>query len=165
MMCLPTGAFRRRHRHGTPPPPREPLMLDEPRELLARAWLPLMPAPAPPKALLLVELGVLRTCWLPTRSGPVPRFELMLPALAPPRLPALALFPGWHVARCPRLASERTIPGTGLLPRLVLTGVVLPRLHRVATGSSAVLVGGAAVGVGRSATMLRVVLPVAVAAS
>ena len=63
-------------------------MLEEPRDWLARAELPLMPEDAPPNALRLLELGVLRTCWLPTRSAPVPRFEFMLPALAPPRLPA-----------------------------------------------------------------------------
>lgn len=35
-------------------------MLDEPRDWLARAWLPLVPLP--PNPLLFVELGVLRTC-------------------------------------------------------------------------------------------------------
>ena len=82
-------------------------MLEEPRELLARAELPLMPLLAPPKPLRFVELGVLRTCWLPTLLLPVPRFELMFPALAPPRLPA----PDWPTpplfARLPALGCCR----------------------------------------------------------
>src|SRR5271166_6360386 len=81
-------------------------MLEEPRELLARALLPLMPLPAPPKALLLVELGVLRTCWLPARSGPVPRLAFTLPAFAPPRfcasrVPALGPVPARFEASRP----------------------------------------------------------------
>ena len=69
-------------------------MLDEPRELLARAWLPLMPDDAPPNALRFVELGVFRTCWLPTLLAPVPRFKLMLPALGLlPRFAVPALGP------------------------------------------------------------------------
>src|SRR6516164_3375908 len=55
-----------------PPPPREPI-LDEPRELLARAELPLIPPPLIPREL--PEPEVLR---LPTRSPPPPPF--------PPRL-------------------------------------------------------------------------------
>ena len=60
-------------------------MLEEPRELLARAPLPLMPEDAPPNALLLVALPEFGTCRLPTRSPPPPRLELPAPA---PRLDA-----------------------------------------------------------------------------
>lgn len=78
-------------------------MLEDPRELLARAWPPLMPLP--PKALRLVELGVLRgTLWFPTRSPP----RFMFPALAPPRLetsrvPALGPAPRLPMSRVPAL--------------------------------------------------------------
>ena len=47
-------------------------ILEAPRELLARAWLPLMPAEAPPNALRFVALGVCDTCRLPTRFAPPP---------------------------------------------------------------------------------------------
>lgn len=90
-------------------------MLEEPRELLARAELPLMPLPAPPKAFLLVELGVLRTCWLPTLLAPVARFELMLPALGLlPRfaVPALGPDPRFELM-LPALAPRLPAPPAG----------------------------------------------------
>src|SRR5215467_9011190 len=62
------GAYLRR----PPPPPPPPLMLEEPRELLDRALLPLK-LPAPPlKALEFRELPPLGTLRLPTRSPPPP---------------------------------------------------------------------------------------------
>src|SRR5215469_5239112 len=67
-----------------PPPPREP-MLDAPRELLARAELPLVP----PRALPLEPpLDPDETLRLPTRSPPPPPRSLV-PALGrlPPRSP------------------------------------------------------------------------------
>ena len=48
VMILPTSYRRHGHHHRRrppPPPPRDPPMLEDPRELLARAWLPLMPLP------------------------------------------------------------------------------------------------------------------------
>src|SRR5437879_5542593 len=85
-----------------PPPPRPPPppMLDEPRELLARALLPLVPPeppPKPPPRVLAPELG--DTLRLPTRSPPPPaRFapELLAPPVA--RLPAPGCCPP---PRCP----------------------------------------------------------------
>ena len=91
-------------------------MLEEPRDWLARALLPL--DPLPPKAPLLPELG---TRWLPTRSPPPepPRLEFMLPALGLlPRLPASRL-PA--LGLLPRLAVSR-VPALGLLPRLPPAG-------------------------------------------
>src|SRR3982074_828669 len=61
-------------------------MLDEPRELLARALLPLDPPEPPPKALEFRDPPPPEVLRLPTRS-PFPRLALWL--LAPPlRFPA-----------------------------------------------------------------------------
>lgn len=73
-------------------------MLEEPRELLARAPLPLMPDDAPPNALRLVALPEFGTCRLPTRSPPPPR--LVLPA-PPPRLELPAPPPRLDASRVP----------------------------------------------------------------
>ena len=51
---------------------------------------------------------------------------------------------------------------TRLLARLVLTSIVLARLHGVATRGAAVPVGGASVAIRGSAAVQRVVLPIAV---
>src|SRR5215471_17534700 len=70
-----------------PPPPREPRepILEEPRELLARAELPFIPPPLIPRDP--PERDVLR---LPARSPPPPpRFPPRSPA-PPPRSPALS---------------------------------------------------------------------------
>ncbi len=56
-------------------------MLEETRDWLDRAPLPLLPDP--PNALLLLPLGLFGTRWLPTRSPP-PRLP---PTLPEPRLP------------------------------------------------------------------------------
>ena len=120
--------------------------------------LPLMPLPAPPKASLLAELGVLRTCWLPTRSGSSAAVRVHVACTGTARLPvsrvpALGPAPRFDVSR---------VAGTWLLARLILAGVGLARLHGVATGVAAVLVGGTSVAIRSSAAVLRVVLPVAV---
>ena len=90
-------------------------MLDMPRLLLLRAAPPLVREEAPPKALLLLELGVLGTLRLPTRSPPA--LDLLEPRLlAPvvprfaPRLPVLARFPVPRsiVPACGRLAWRET---------------------------------------------------------
>src|SRR5207247_2207221 len=61
-------------------------MLEEPRELLLRAPLPLYPPEPPPNVLEPREPPPLETLRLPTRSPPPPplppRFELILPAPA-----------------------------------------------------------------------------------
>src|ERR1700756_149999 len=73
------------------PPPPPPRMLEEPRELLARALLPLEPEP-PPKALEFRDPPPPEVLRLPTRS-PLPRFaplsfvpELRLAESLPPAL-------------------------------------------------------------------------------
>src|SRR6267143_4228234 len=81
-MLLLVHGFDYRRR---PPPPREPPILEEPRELLARALLPRVrlesPLRPPPLELALEPDDTLR---LPTRSPPPPRS--MLPACClPPR--------------------------------------------------------------------------------
>ena len=101
-----------------PPPPRdpplreEPPMLEEPRELLARAPLPLMPDDAPPKALLFVALPEFGTCRLPTRSPPPPRLELPAPAprLGVSRVPAPRSPPEPRLD-VSRLPAPRSPPG------------------------------------------------------
>src|SRR4029077_16927838 len=69
-----------------PPPPREPPMLDEPRELLLRALLPLYPPEPPLSPLELRDPALLGTLRFPTRSPPAPA-----PAPAPPPPPRFAL--------------------------------------------------------------------------
>src|SRR5258706_2323956 len=72
------------HLRLPPPPPRLPplLMLDEPRELLARALLPLDPPEPPPNALEFRDPPPPEVLRLPTRS-PLPRLALLLLAPAP----------------------------------------------------------------------------------
>src|SRR3984957_4203801 len=81
MSYFPLHTYLRRPPPERPPPPRDPI-LEEPRELLARAWLPLIPE-APPNALRFVALRFCDTCRLPTRSPPPPRFISLVPALGP----------------------------------------------------------------------------------
>jgi hypothetical protein len=63
-------------------------MLEEPRELLARALAPLYPLELPPPKPLALEGLLFGMLWLPIRSPPPlpPRFAVLGPAL-PPRDP------------------------------------------------------------------------------
>src|SRR5260370_8995660 len=108
-----------------PPPPRNPPppILDEPRELLARAWFPLMPAEAPPNALRFVALGVRDTSRLPTRSAPPPRFISLVPALGPaPRFdisrppPPAGCCRGCAPAFCRAFASRLAMESPRVVP-------------------------------------------------
>src|SRR5215831_15260799 len=74
-----------------PPPPREPI-LEDPRELLARALDPLNPPEPPPKASPPLDPPPEETLRSPTRFAP---------PLAPPdpRLPPRSMVPAW--APCP----------------------------------------------------------------
>ena len=56
-------------------------------------------------------------------------------------------------------AGRRVAATRGLLPSLILPGIRLPCLHRVAARGSSVLVSGVAVRVRRSPAVLRIVLP------
>src|SRR5215469_6232986 len=101
-LVFPGSWFLYLLRPPPPPPPREP-MLDEPRELLARAELPLIPPlliPRDPP-----EPDVLR---LPTRSPPPPpRFPPRSPApppRSPPRSPRLSPAPPRLSPTPPRLS-------------------------------------------------------------
>src|SRR5215471_11344613 len=90
-----------------PPPPREPRepILEEPRELLARAELPFIPPPLIPRDP--PERDVL---WLPTRSPPPPpRFPPRSPAPPPrsPRSPRLSPTPPRLSPIPPRLPWPR----------------------------------------------------------
>src|SRR4029077_3206269 len=86
-----------------PPPPRDP-MLEEPRELLARAALPLLLLDPPPRASPRELEPVLGdTLRFPTRSAPLPDEERFPPpelrsltrACCPPGWPWLERPPDW----------------------------------------------------------------------
>lgn len=123
-------------------------MLEETRDWLDRAPLPLLPDP--PNALLLLPLGLFGTRWLPTRSPP-PRLP---PTLPEPRLP---------MSRVPALGVRfPKVPACCCRPTFC-RAFALAILHRLATSGAAVLARSLPVAVGRASTVLRVVLPVTVA--
>ena len=62
-----------------------------------------------------------------------------------------------------RAAIRHVPPSRRLLPRNILASIRLPIGHRVASRRTAVPVGRRPVGIGRSPTVLRIVLPITVA--
>ncbi len=149
--CPLSLCYLRRPPPERPPPPLDPI-LDDPRELLARAELPLPPPKAPPPSWTSGHCGCPLYPHRPLRHDcrRDPCFRPMancrdcrrrssdLSRRWPPRLPPRSMFP----AEPPRLPS-RIPAGT------------------VATCCSAELIGRVTVAVGCAAAVLRIVLPVA----
>jgi len=89
-------------------------MLEDPRELLARALLPLLPAPpkAPPP---LRDALLLETLRLPMRSEPPPRLAALgcCRVEASERFPALSCCPPWF---CRALACRLAVDAPPVVP-------------------------------------------------
>ena len=126
-----------------PPPPREPPTLEEPRDWLARASLPLVPLP--PNALRFVPLGLFGTRWFPTRPAASASAGVAA-ARAIGHVAGSGTTAITHSTLLPVRYSGALLPisctkiSTALLPADVLPRIVLAIRQAIPTSRAAVLI-------------------------